>query len=195
MSTSAEWRLVTRKGNEVVFMLSALSWYKLTNGWRMYMFASLASCRVSFEEDSLTIHEFIDPHAIHLANNDLEWRGEWPRLEGLSVGSYWPILEVKCRSVGESGEICRESRLGAFGLRLRLPACARLRRGSLQPSLSATNLFSRVVALIIRKKILIRDSSDMQKGRRCRKLNQSFLLICATHNIYFKWSFFCLLYA
>lgn len=52
------------------------------------MFASLASCRVSFEEDSLTIHEFIDPHAIHLANNDLEWRGEWPRLEGLSVGSY-----------------------------------------------------------------------------------------------------------
>lgn len=152
MSTSAEWRLVTRKGNEVVFMLSALSWYKLTNGWRMYMFASLASCRVSFEEDSLTIHEFIDPHAIHLANNDLEWRGEWPRLEGLSVGSYWPILEVKCRSVGESGEICRESRLGAFGLRLRLPACARLRRGSLQPSLSATSLFSRLVALILEKK-------------------------------------------
>lgn len=46
-------------------------------------------------------------NAIHLANNDLEWRGEWPRSEGLSVGSYWPILEVKCRSVGESGEIRR----------------------------------------------------------------------------------------
>lgn len=28
------------------------------------------------------------PAAIHLANNDLEWRGERPRSEGLSVGSY-----------------------------------------------------------------------------------------------------------
>lgn len=44
-------------------------------------------------------------NAIHLANNDLEWRGEWPGSEGLSVGSYRPILEVKCRSVGECGEI------------------------------------------------------------------------------------------
>lgn len=37
------------------------------------------------------------------------WSGEVnePRSEGLSVGSYWPILEVKCRSVGESGEIRR----------------------------------------------------------------------------------------
>ncbi|CAG4909088.1 unnamed protein product [Colias eurytheme] len=26
--------------------------------------------------------------ALHLANNDLEWRGERPRSEGLSVGSY-----------------------------------------------------------------------------------------------------------
>lgn len=46
-------------------------------------------------------------NVLHLANNDLEWRGEWPRSEGLSVGSYRPIFEVKCRSVGESGEIRR----------------------------------------------------------------------------------------
>jgi hypothetical protein len=53
------------------------------------VFALVAACRVSFGEDSLTILEVVDPDcAIHLANNDLEWRGEWPRSEGLSVGSY-----------------------------------------------------------------------------------------------------------
>lgn len=46
-------------------------------------------------------------NVLHLANNDLEWRGERPRSEGLSVGSYRPILEVKCRSVCENGEIRR----------------------------------------------------------------------------------------
>lgn len=49
----------------------------------------------------------VTANAVHLANNDLEWRGERPRAGGLRVGSYRPILEVKCRSVGESGEICR----------------------------------------------------------------------------------------
>lgn len=57
-------------------------------------------------------------NVLQLANNDLEWRGEWPRSEGLSVGSYRPILVVKCRSVGESGEIrCEIARSACAGLR------------------------------------------------------------------------------
>lgn len=60
------------------------------------MFALMSACRVSFEEDSLLTADssltnagsLTSNNAIHLANNDLECRGEWPRSEGLSVGSY-----------------------------------------------------------------------------------------------------------
>lgn len=64
----------------------------LKNEQRMFVFTLMAPCQVSLEEDTLTASTIARSmalgNAINLANNDLKLRGEWPRIEGLSVGSY-----------------------------------------------------------------------------------------------------------